>query len=201
MIASKTLLCNHLLLYQSYEGAFGQGPGHEAHGGSTFCAVATLVLMNRLSDVLDEKKIYKLRRWCVMKQASGFQGRPNKEPDTCYSFWVGATLALLQSFHVISAQDNLAFLKTTEDKSVGGFAKYPEVFPGKFQHLIRFFKVASSIVSPRDSPFHIFFPHHLLCSVFYVVSITGFICTSFPLLAITFRCLTHVFGFKWPFSS
>lgn len=29
----------------SYEGAFGQGPGLEAHGGSTFCAVASLKLM------------------------------------------------------------------------------------------------------------------------------------------------------------
>ena len=27
-----------------------------------------------------------------MRQQSGFQGRPNKPVDTCYSFWVGATL-------------------------------------------------------------------------------------------------------------
>ena len=28
-------------------------------------------------------------------QVGGFQGRPNKDEDTCYSFWIGATLALL----------------------------------------------------------------------------------------------------------
>jgi geranylgeranyl transferase type-1 subunit beta len=31
-----------------YEFAFGQGPGQESHGGSTYCAVAALALMNRL---------------------------------------------------------------------------------------------------------------------------------------------------------
>lgn len=31
----------------SYEGAFGQGPLLEAHGGSTFCGVASLKLMVR----------------------------------------------------------------------------------------------------------------------------------------------------------
>lgn len=32
----------------SYEGGVGQGPGLEAHGGSTYCAVAALSLMGRL---------------------------------------------------------------------------------------------------------------------------------------------------------
>ena len=61
-------------------------------GGSTFCAVASLVLMDRLHSTLSDKQIAKLIRWCVMRQQSGFQGRPNKPADTCYSFWVGATL-------------------------------------------------------------------------------------------------------------
>jgi hypothetical protein len=33
-----------------------------------------------------------LRRWGLSRQISGFQGRPNKEVDTCYSFWLGALL-------------------------------------------------------------------------------------------------------------
>lgn len=60
-------------------------------GGSTFCAVASLVLMDRL-DSLTERQTKNLRRWCLFRQQSGFQGRPNKPVDTCYSFWVGATL-------------------------------------------------------------------------------------------------------------
>lgn len=34
----------------------------------------------------------KLRRWLILRQQSGFQGRPNKEIDTCYSFWIAAAL-------------------------------------------------------------------------------------------------------------
>jgi prenyltransferase beta subunit len=31
----------------------------------------------------------------------GFQGRINKDPDTCYSFWIGATLKLLGGFDLV----------------------------------------------------------------------------------------------------
>ena len=61
-------------------------------GGSTFCAIASLVLMNRLQGAFNEKQVKRLKRWCISRQQTGFQGRPNKPVDTCYSFWVGATL-------------------------------------------------------------------------------------------------------------
>jgi geranylgeranyl transferase type-1 subunit beta len=79
------------VLLQSYEGAIGQGPGLEAHGGSTYCAIAALVLMDRL-DVFSPDQLDKLQRWLLLRQINGFQGRPNKPDDTCYSFWVGASL-------------------------------------------------------------------------------------------------------------
>ena len=66
-------------------------PGVYFTGGSTFCGIAALVLMNKL-DILSEKDVNRLIRWCINRQQSGFQGRPNKPVDTCYSFWVGATL-------------------------------------------------------------------------------------------------------------
>lgn len=37
----------------------------------------------------------KLLRWLMQRQATGFQGRPDKPPDTCYSWWVGASLHML----------------------------------------------------------------------------------------------------------
>ena len=48
--------------------------------------------MKRLDSVLTLKEIERIERWCIMRQLSGFQGRPNKPVDTCYSFWIGATL-------------------------------------------------------------------------------------------------------------
>lgn len=64
----------------------------EGHAGSTFCAVASLSLMGRLEALGKTKN--KLIHWCVMQQEKGFHGRMNKLDDTCYSFWVGATLAV-----------------------------------------------------------------------------------------------------------
>lgn len=74
---------------KTYEGAFTQNPGSEAHGGSTYCAIASLKLLNKLDHCLDEKKKCKLIRWCLTKQDLGFEGRPNKSSDTCYTFWIG----------------------------------------------------------------------------------------------------------------
>ena len=61
-------------------------------GGSTFCAIAALALMNKLETCFTPKRFRQLQRWCICRQQTGFQGRPNKPTDTCYSFWVGATL-------------------------------------------------------------------------------------------------------------
>lgn len=44
-----------------------------------------------------------LKRWLIFRQQSGFQGRPNKDVDTCYSFWIGATLKVsYKLFEIIS---------------------------------------------------------------------------------------------------
>ena len=65
-------------------------------GGSTFCAIASLVLMDKLTTTLTAQQKDSLIRWCLIRQTSGFQGRPNKDADTCYSFWIGATLKVSQ---------------------------------------------------------------------------------------------------------
>lgn len=31
-------------------------------------------------------------------KAGGFQGRPEKDPDVCYSFWVGASIQVGQAY-------------------------------------------------------------------------------------------------------
>jgi len=60
-------------------------------GGSTFCGVASLSLMGKL-DLLSSDQLEGLKKWCIRRQQSGFQGRPHKPVDTCYSFWIGASL-------------------------------------------------------------------------------------------------------------
>ena len=67
-------------------------------GGSTFCAVASLSLMGRLDSAFSPEERRGLARWCLRRQVTGFQGRPNKPSDTCYSFWIGASLEVLAVF-------------------------------------------------------------------------------------------------------
>ncbi|ETE70855.1 Geranylgeranyl transferase type-1 subunit beta, partial [Ophiophagus hannah] len=76
----------------SYDNGLAQGAELESHGGSTFCGIASLCLMGKLEEVFSEKELKRIKRWCIMRQQNGYQGRPNKPVDTCYSFWVGATL-------------------------------------------------------------------------------------------------------------
>jgi len=79
---------------QTYEGGFGGFPGMEAHGGYTFCALATLILLKR-TDLIN---VNSLLRWLSnrqMKLEGGFSGRTNKLVDGCYAFWQGASFALL----------------------------------------------------------------------------------------------------------
>lgn len=81
---------------QTYEGGYGGTPlGDEAHGGYTFCAVASLLILRR-SDLIN---IENLMEWCSARQFNeemGLSGRNNKLVDGCYSFWVGATAAMIE---------------------------------------------------------------------------------------------------------
>jgi geranylgeranyl transferase type-1 subunit beta len=117
-------LCRKFILEcRTYEYAFGQVPNAEAHGGSTFCAVAALSLMNCLEQ-LDHQD--ELVRWCLCRQTEGFNGRPNKPDDSCYSWWIVATLTLLNNDHLIDVRSNETFLHATESKLTGGFSKWPD---------------------------------------------------------------------------
>jgi len=153
----KEAATRYVLSCQSYDGAFGQGPLQEGHGGSTFCAVASLALMDKLGARNGESKVDKdgkervcvlsperrrsLIRWLVNRQISGFQGRINKPADTCYGFWIGASLAILRSYDAdvppnthpaeVSFVDNTAlcnFLLTCQ-QACGGFSKEAGTYP------------------------------------------------------------------------
>ncbi|XP_039614882.1 geranylgeranyl transferase type-1 subunit beta [Polypterus senegalus] len=113
----------------SYDNGIAQGAGLESHGGSTFCAIATLCLMGKLEEIFTEKELNRIRRWCIMRQQNGFHGRPNKPVDTCYSFWVGATLKLLEVFQYTNFEKNRNYILSTQDRLVGGFAKWPDSHP------------------------------------------------------------------------
>ncbi|KIY70764.1 terpenoid cyclases/Protein prenyltransferase [Cylindrobasidium torrendii FP15055 ss-10] len=93
---------------QPYFGADGKllstrPPLGEAHGGYTFCALASWVLLRPYAEPNAPDINHKnLLRWLVQMQGGrselgGFKGRTNKLVDGCYSWWVGGAFALFSA--------------------------------------------------------------------------------------------------------
>ncbi|EDW29016.1 GL18644 [Drosophila persimilis] len=114
-----------------YDYGFSQELEGEAHGGTTFCALAALQLSGQL-DRLHAATLERIKRWLIFRQVDGFQGRPNKPVDTCYSFWIGASLCILNGFELTDYAKNREYILSTQDTLVGGFAKWPQATPDPF---------------------------------------------------------------------
>lgn len=124
---------------QTYEGGFASAshpsffsnnPSHfssqrpalgEAHGGYTFCALASWVLLQPyLTSLLSQHtttsmsmpsiNLKNLLRWLTQMQGTeielgGFKGRTNKLVDGCYSWWCGGSFALLEALKIGGIQN------------------------------------------------------------------------------------------------
>ena len=115
----------YILASQAFDGGLGLAPGTEGHGGSTYTGLAALALMGELGRVTRKDAAI---RWCIERQIGGFQGRPNKDEDTCYSFWLGASLAILGASSNIGAEAVGCFARCCQFGK-GGFSKVPGSYP------------------------------------------------------------------------
>jgi protein farnesyltransferase subunit beta len=87
-------------------------PLGEAHGGYTFCALASWVMLQPFLANTPTKPSINLKtllRWLTHMQGAeielgGFKGRTNKLVDGCYSWWVGGAFALLAALGVGGGQ-------------------------------------------------------------------------------------------------
>lgn len=82
---------------QTYEGGFGGVPFDEAHGGYTFCALASLCLLDKPVAAAQHIDVGALTRWIGLQQGAsegGLAGRTNKLVDGCYTHWVGTSAVL-----------------------------------------------------------------------------------------------------------
>ena len=71
----------------------------------------------------------RLIRWCMARQGSGYTGRANKPVDSCYAFWLGASLQLLTGDGHTRPESNLRALMECFDVARGGFGKEAELLP------------------------------------------------------------------------
>lgn len=118
----------------------------EAHGGYTFCALASWILLRNylntqpssfsgggeeqqdqwgaeLTTNWPQIDLKRLTRWLVNMQGSetelgGFKGRTNKLVDGCYSWWCGGAFSLLEALGIGGLQ-NLTAKDVEVDDLVG----------------------------------------------------------------------------------
>lgn len=115
----------YILSTQSFDGGFGLYPGQEGHGGSTYCGIAALALFGELN--FPHKAAVK--HFLMTKQIGGFNGRTNKDPDSCYTFWVGASMQLLSFLEDADAKSSREFVMMCQHPKYGGFSKVPDTNP------------------------------------------------------------------------
>lgn len=114
-----------ILSTQSFDGGFGLCPGQEGHGGSTYCAIAALALFGELN--FPHKAAVK--HFLMTRQIGGFNGRVGKDPDSCYTFWVGGSMQLLGFLEEVDPKSNREFVLTCQHPNYGGFSKIPDTNP------------------------------------------------------------------------
>ncbi|KAK9325408.1 terpenoid cyclases/protein prenyltransferase alpha-alpha toroid [Lipomyces orientalis] len=105
---------------KNYDGGYGLVPGAESHAGQIFTCLAALSIANRL-DLVDKDL---LSWWLCERQlpSGGLNGRPEKLPDVCYSWWVLSSLAILGRLDWIDGQKLREFILDAQDDELGGIA-------------------------------------------------------------------------------
>ena len=112
------------------DGGYGTSPGAESHAGQVFTCVAALAIAGRL-DLVDRDR---LCGWLSERQVSegagrgGLNGRPEKQEDVCYSWWVLSPLVVLGKIHWIDRDALVRFILSCQDTEHGGFSDRPGNF-------------------------------------------------------------------------
>ncbi|VEU37828.1 unnamed protein product [Pseudo-nitzschia multistriata] len=116
---------------QNPDGGFGSMRGAESHAGQVFCCVGALSIAGSLG-VIRHPDL--LAWWLSERQcdSGGLNGRPEKQADVCYSWWILSVLSILDRLDWISAEKLAGFIARAQDEDDGGIADRPEDMPDIF---------------------------------------------------------------------
>lgn len=178
-----------LVNMQNKDGGFGKRYKDESHAGYTFCAVASIAIIKKMTkndSIHLSFNLERLIRWLYKRiivsefhetnesQSYCFNGRIGKKCDVCYSWWVIASLKIVES---INANKNLCcpFISNSnilkklingilchQNNIFGGFQKAPFIigFKNRSDPLHTFLSISAlSLLSNNnlkqsDSEFH-----------------------------------------------
>ncbi|PPS10859.1 hypothetical protein GOBAR_AA09788 [Gossypium barbadense] len=115
---------SYILSCKNLDGGFGCTPGGESHAGQIFCCVGALALTGSLHYV--DKDL--LGWWLCERQvkSGGLNGRPEKLPDVCYSWWVLSSLIMIDRVHWIDKEKLVKFILDCQDVENGGISDRPD---------------------------------------------------------------------------
>uniref|UniRef100_A0A1B6EFJ0 Geranylgeranyl transferase type-2 subunit beta n=1 Tax=Clastoptera arizonana TaxID=38151 RepID=A0A1B6EFJ0_9HEMI len=119
-----------VLSCKNFDGGFGSRPGSESHAGLIYCCVGFLSITECIDADL-------LGWWLSERQlpSGGLNGRPEKLPDVCYSWWVLASLTMLGRLHWVNKETLQSFILSCQDDETGGFSDRPGDIPDPFHTL------------------------------------------------------------------
>ncbi|KAI5970923.1 BET2 [Candida margitis] len=120
---------NFIMQCLNFDGGFGLVPGSESHAAQAFVCVGALAIMNKLDVLVDDGLDEKICSWLSERQvlpSGGFNGRPEKLPDVCYSWWVLSTLSILGKAHWVDLEKLEAFILSCQDPIEGGISDRPD---------------------------------------------------------------------------
>jgi geranylgeranyl transferase type-2 subunit beta len=85
---------------RNFDGGFGAVPGAESHAGQIFCCIGALSIGNALHHVDEDL----LGWWLSERQcdSGGLNGRPEKQADVCYSWWILSSLSILGRVRLVN---------------------------------------------------------------------------------------------------
>ncbi|KDP46999.1 hypothetical protein JCGZ_02435 [Jatropha curcas] len=115
---------NYILSCKNVDGGFGCTSGGESHAGQIFCCVGALAITGSLHHI--DKDL--LGWWLCERQvkSGGLNGRPEKLPDVCYSWWVLASLIMIDRVHWINKEKLVKFILNCQDTENGGISDRPD---------------------------------------------------------------------------
>eukprot|EP00042_Codosiga_hollandica_P047962 m.528969 g.528969 ORF g.528969 m.528969 type:complete len:366 (+) comp57563_c0_seq21:944-2041(+) len=117
----------------NFDGGFGCVPTSETHSGQIYCCISALAVVGELERVDADL----IGWWLAERQlpSGGLNGRPEKLPDVCYSWWVVASLSTIGRVHWLNTDKLAAFILACQDQETGGFADRPGDLPDPFHTL------------------------------------------------------------------
>ncbi|KAK1442461.1 geranylgeranyl transferase type beta subunit like protein [Babesia gibsoni] len=112
-----------LISCQNLDGGFGWHPRGESHAAAAFCCVGALAELEAMHMV----NVDALGAWLAERQtpSGGCNGRAEKSPDVCYSWWVLSTLHNIGRFDWFDADRLVGFISKSQNKDDGGIAYFP----------------------------------------------------------------------------